>query len=259
VSTPDPALLIPRPDAEWAVHRAVAHLGGTVTWAYATSGTDPAGWLSAVEVQVDAHAATKRAAYDRADQVRRAVSGLPWIAGLDGTFAAVDVIDGPYWNPADTGAPVYTTRFRVYLHPSRSGAGRSAAALPADPLLDIPRPDVEWLVREVVRPLGGTVTWVYATSDGGRLGPRGWASTLNVQVDVRANSKRAAYRRADEVRRAVCLLPFRSPASAGVVASADVTDGPAWMPDGVGHPRYVVRFALVARPARGRLARRETV
>jgi hypothetical protein len=100
-----------------------------------------------------------------------------------------------------------------------------------------------------VRPLGGTVTWAYAAADGG-AGPRGWRSVTDIQVDVRAASKRAAYTRADEVRRAVCSMPWTVPRSRGVVSNAVTTDGPHWVPDGVGHPRYVVRFALTVHPAR---------
>jgi hypothetical protein len=171
------------------------------------------------------------------------VCGLPWDRVNDGTVTRVDLLSGPWWDPDEQGAPRYVTRFRVFVHPPRTPAPVPAAPLPRDPVLTAAMPDAEWLVREAIRGIGGTVTWAFAVTDGQ---PRGWVQTSDIQVDVRAASKRAAYQRADQVRRAVASMPGTSPG----VADALVTDGPLWVPDGPGQPRYVVRFALTVHPAR---------
>ncbi len=119
-------------------------------------------------------------------------------------------------------------------------------ALPdgADPVLQYARPDVEQLVYETVRPLGGIVTW--ADSAGERDLP-GWTVRTLVQVDVRAHRKSAASQRADVVRRAVCALPWASWPD-GVIVRVDTIEGPFWLPDENGAPRYVARYAVWSHP-----------
>jgi hypothetical protein len=242
----DPALAYPRADVEWIVYQAVRDLGGTVDWSLAAEERDPRTWVTVSGVQVDVRAASKGMAADRADLVRRAVAALPWAAAASGVIAAVDVLGGPYWEPDPTGAPRYVVRFAVTSHPLRPGRPGPAALGPPDPVLAFARPSVELAVRHAVRPLGGTVTWCYAAAD---RQPRGWLAAVDVQVDTRANSKSTAWRRADACRRAVSLLPW-AVTSHGVIASVDVTDGPFWLPDPDGRPRYVARFAIHAHPSR---------
>jgi hypothetical protein len=114
-----------------------------------------------------------------------------------------------------------------------------------DPILAYPRPDVEALVFATAKPFGGVVTWAYAAQESGGL--PGWLTATSVQVDVRAGSREAARARADEIRRAVCALPF-APWDEGVVARVNVTEGPFWFPDPDGAPRYVARYEVLAHP-----------
>jgi len=116
-----------------------------------------------------------------------------------------------------------------------------------DPALDYSRPDVELLVWQTVSPLGGVVSWAYSASEGD---PPGWVSTTDIQVDTRASSRHEASLRADQARRAVCALPAANWAGGGV-CRVDVTEGPLWLPDPDGAPRYVVRFAITAVPRAG--------
>jgi hypothetical protein len=113
-----------------------------------------------------------------------------------------------------------------------------------DPVLDYARPDVERYVWSSVRDLGGVQTWCYTAAEGELPG---WLAVVYVQVDVRAGRKGDAYRRADQVRRALCALPFAYWPD-GVVTRVDTTEGPFWMPDDDGAPRYVARYAVTVHP-----------
>lgn len=114
----------------------------------------------------------------------------------------------------------------------------------ADPVLDYARPDVEQLVYQVVKPLGGVVSWAYTAAE---RDLRGWLTSVNVQVDIRSHNKTNALRRADLARRAVCALPWVDWPD-GVVARVDVLEGPFWLPDENGGPRYVARYGLIVHP-----------
>jgi hypothetical protein len=116
----------------------------------------------------------------------------------------------------------------------------------ADPALAYPRADVEWIVYQAVRDLGGTVDWSLAATE---RDPRTWITVTGVQVDVRAATKGLAAERADLVRRAVAALPWAAAAS-GVIAAVDVLAGPFWEADATGQPRYVVRFGVTSHPPR---------
>lgn len=115
----------------------------------------------------------------------------------------------------------------------------------ADPVLGTARPDIEQLVHDRVRPLGGVITWAYAVTDGPL---RGWHATTSLQVDVRAHRRAAARDRADQARRLICGLPW-AVLPGVVVLFVNVADGPFWLPDSNGGPRYVARYEIGARPA----------
>lgn len=115
-----------------------------------------------------------------------------------------------------------------------------------DPVLNFPRPDVEALVWRTIRSIGGVEQWVFTSNE---MDLRGWLTVVSIQVDVRAGRKGQAFRNADQVRRAVCALPWVEWAD-GVVCRVDVTEGPLWLPDDDGAPRYVVRFAVTVHPPR---------
>jgi hypothetical protein len=116
----------------------------------------------------------------------------------------------------------------------------------ADPALFRPRPDVEAIVHAVLRPLTGVTVWSYAAEE---LAPRGWLHQVEVQVDVRASTKERSWQRADMCRRAVCALPWQR-VNGGVIVAVDVVDGPSWLPDPDGRPRYTARYALRCHPPR---------
>jgi hypothetical protein len=117
---------------------------------------------------------------------------------------------------------------------------------PVDPVLSIPRPDVEFHVHQAIKPLGGTTTWAYAVID---LEPPGWLTSASIQVDVRASSMREAFTRADAARRIIHSLPTQ-PWADGQVNRVDTIDGPFWMPEATGAPRYVARYRVIFHPAR---------
>ncbi|MBO0836057.1 MAG: hypothetical protein J2P28_11130, partial [Actinobacteria bacterium] len=50
----------------------------------------------------------------------------------------------------------------------------------ADPALEFAQPDIEWHVYQVIKPLGGTITWSYSAGTGD---PPGWLFTAQIQVD----------------------------------------------------------------------------
>jgi hypothetical protein len=116
----------------------------------------------------------------------------------------------------------------------------------ADPALTYARPDVEQLVWATVRDLGGVVTWAYTSGDLMRT-PAGWLTAVSVQVDVRARSKHVAFTRADAARQLVCGLAGTS-FEGGVIATVENVEGPFWLPDPDGAPRYVARYTLTAHP-----------
>ena len=118
----------------------------------------------------------------------------------------------------------------------------------ADPVLAYDRPDVDALVHDTVKDFGGVTNWVYAAND---VGLRGWLIASSVQVDVRASSRAAAWQRAEAVRRTLCDLPS-VPWDGGVVTRVNVLEGPQWLPDPDGAPRFVARYEFIAHPTQKR-------
>lgn len=115
-----------------------------------------------------------------------------------------------------------------------------------DPALSYAQPDVEAVVLDAVRALGGMQVWSFAS---GNLQPPGWLFETSVQVDTYAATKEKTWARADAMRRVVCALPWTQSARS-VIAAVAVTDGPFWFPEPEGRPRYVTRFAIRSRPPR---------
>jgi len=119
-----------------------------------------------------------------------------------------------------------------------------------DPALDYPRPDMELLVWETISPLGGCQSWSYSViEEPPSWNGAGWLSTTYVQVDCRAGSRHDANARADAARQAICALPWAASWPHGRVCRVAVEEGPFWLPDPDGAPRYVARYALTAHPA----------
>lgn len=114
----DPALDFAAPDVEALVWETVRDLRSVTSFAYSSVPLPaPAGWLTAVSVQVDVRGATKAATFVRADQARRRLLALPWSDWPGGVVTRVDVTEGPFWNPDPDGAPRYTVRLEVRAHP----------------------------------------------------------------------------------------------------------------------------------------------
>jgi hypothetical protein len=130
-----------------------------------------------------------------------------------------------------------------------ASAASRAPALPegADPALAIERPDIERRVHAVIKPLTGTQVWCYALTEGD---PSGWLTVASIQVDIRATGKAIAWRRADHARRLISAMPWAHDWADGVVCAVDTIDGPYWLPDPNGAPRYTARYRVVFHPAR---------
>lgn len=105
-------------------------------------------------------------------------------------------------------------------------------------------PDVESLVFGALKDLGGITVWSL-----GAASP--WphvTDVVDVQVDVRASSKKRARDRAYEARRIMLRLPFEATTP---VAQVVVVGGPLWLADDDGAPRYSMTFAVTVRATRG--------
>jgi hypothetical protein len=109
----------------------------------------------------------------------------------------------------------------------------------------IAQPDIEAHVWAQIGGLAGVTSFAYAAE---QLYP-GWVYAHHVQVDARARRKQAARDLAEQVRQIVVALPD-APWAEGTVATVDVTEGPFWLPDDDGLPRYVARYEIRVHPAR---------
>jgi GAF domain-containing protein len=108
----------------------------------------------------------------------------------------------------------------------------------------IAQPDLEaWLWSNIEQP--GVTSFAYAAQV---MWP-GWVVAHHVQVDARARRKQAARDLAEQVRQAVMALPD-VPWADGTVCYVQPTEGPFWLPDPDGHPRYVTRYEIRVHPAR---------
>ena len=119
--------VIVQPDLEAHLWAQLRDIKGVTSFGYAALPWDRAGWVYAHFVQVDARHRDKQAARDLAEQVRQLVMGLPEIPWPGGCVCYVQAVEGPAWLPDDDGAPRYTARYEVRVHPPR------AATVRADP------------------------------------------------------------------------------------------------------------------------------
>ena len=113
----------------------------------------------------------------------------------------------------------------------------------------IVQPDLEALVWEQIRGLGGMTSFAYAAI---QLWP-GWVYAHFVQVDARAPKKAAARDLAERARQIICALPD-APWPQGCVCYVQPVEGPAWLPDDDGSPRYMARYEIRVHPRRDALA-----
>jgi hypothetical protein len=97
------------PDAEAIVYSTISDLGGVQSFAYDAASAWPF-VADRVAIQVDVYAANKKAAHDKAYEVRRRLLELPF---GDMNVSRVEVIAGPFWQQAEDGAPRYIIRIAV--------------------------------------------------------------------------------------------------------------------------------------------------
>jgi hypothetical protein len=76
-----------------------------------------------------------------------------------------------------------------------------------------------------------------------------WQVAYTLQVDARAGGKAEAWKRAEAARVVLWGLAGR-PWADGVVTYVQVVEGPAWLPDDDGQPRYMLRVDIRVHPAR---------
>jgi hypothetical protein len=107
----------------------------------------------------------------------------------------------------------------------------------------IVQPDLEAWVWAQIGGLAGVTSFVYAAA---QHWP-GWVYEWHVQVDARSARKSAARDLAEHVRQLVLGLPEVA-WSDGVVCYVQPTEGPFYLPDPDGHPRYCARYEIRSHP-----------
>ena len=114
------------------------------------------------------------------------------------------------------------------------------------PMPLITQPDLEAWVWAQVKALGGVTSWAYAAT---QQDPAGWIMAHFVQLDTRGKAKAQARTLAERVRQIMVGLPD-VPWAEGCVAYCQPIEGPFWLPDPDGGPRYVARYEVRVHPPR---------
>lgn len=114
-----PAPVIVQPDLEAWVWANVNTLPGVTSFCYAAVHSFPP-WVAAYSIQIDARAASKRAARDLAEQARQLICALPGTPWPEGTVSYVQPLEGPFWLADPDGGPRYCARYEIRAHPLRS-------------------------------------------------------------------------------------------------------------------------------------------
>lgn len=115
----------------------------------------------------------------------------------------------------------------------------------------VSQPDIEAHVWAQIRHLKGVTSFGYAAVQLDRLG---WLMAHFVQVDARHRDKQAARDLAEQVRQLVVALPDAL-WETGHVAYVQPVEGPAWLPDDDGSPRYTARYEIRVHPPRAATVR----
>jgi hypothetical protein len=110
----------------------------------------------------------------------------------------------------------------------------------------IAQPDLEAWVWSSLSDLAGVTSFAFSAA---QLDMPGWIWEHSVQVDCRAARKGAARQLAETARQRIAGLSA-VPWPEGVICYAQVTEGPFWMPDVDGGPRYCTRWEIRVHPAR---------
>jgi hypothetical protein len=109
------------------------------------------------------------------------------------------------------------------------------------------QPDPAPHVWAQLKHIEGVTCFVYAAVP---RWPEGWLVTHSFQVDARAAQPGPAWERAEQARQILVDL-WRRPWADGVVVLVDVTEGPFYLADPDGQPRYVLRADVRVHPAPG--------
>jgi hypothetical protein len=114
----------------------------------------------------------------------------------------------------------------------------------------IAQPDVEAWVWANIRDLPGVTSFAYSAV---QQDSAGWIMAHFVQVDCRAKGKAAARANAEAVRQLLVGLPA-VPWPEGAICYLQPVEGPFWLPDDDGSPRYVARYEIRVHPPRAPVA-----
>jgi hypothetical protein len=110
----------------------------------------------------------------------------------------------------------------------------------------IEQPDLEAHVWAQLAPLKGVTSFAYAAT---QLDRAGWVMAHFVQADARHADKARARDLAERVRQIIVGLAD-VPWPLGCVCYVQPTEGPFWLPDDDGSPRYVARYEIRVHPPR---------
>jgi hypothetical protein len=110
----------------------------------------------------------------------------------------------------------------------------------------IVQPDLEAWVWENIRDLKGVTSFGYAAA---QLDHTGWIMQHFIQVDARHVDKQASRDLAEQVRQVITGLADL-PWPQGVICYIQPVEGPAWLPDDDGAPRYMARYEIRVHPPR---------
>jgi hypothetical protein len=110
----------------------------------------------------------------------------------------------------------------------------------------IAQPDLEAWLWSNLSDLTGVSSFAYSAA---QVDQTGWLYEHSVQVDCRAARKGAAWQLAETARQrvlALALLPWPE----GTITYVQAAEGPFWLPDVDGGPRYCTRWTIRVHPAR---------
>jgi hypothetical protein len=110
----------------------------------------------------------------------------------------------------------------------------------------IVQPDIEQWAWDNLAHLAGVTVFSYAAVQRSRIG---WDYSHSLQLDSRARRKKDARDLAEHVRQVIIGLP-EVPWAEGVITYVQPVEGPFWLPDDDGAPRYCMRAEIRVRPRR---------
>lgn len=108
------------------------------------------------------------------------------------------------------------------------------------------QPDLEAWVWQHIGGLAGITSFAYAAAQQDHTA---WIYSHRIQVDARAKRKAAARDLAEQARQIITGLPA-IPWPDGVIVYCQPTEGPSWLPDPDGLPRYTARYEIRVHPRR---------